>query len=116
MDKKVKKALNYGLIFIFVIILPNLFFNYFDREDKELFYERVNKEEEICLQRAERDSLDKKWCSEIRKASITNFQTTIFSQNTRNLMLFLQPILFVLLISQYNLRKEVEELKQKIND
>lgn len=116
MDKKVKNVLSYGLIFIFVFILPNLFFHYFDREDKKLFYERVNQEEEICLQRVERDSVDKRWCGEIRKASVTNFQTTVFSQNTRTLMLFLQPILFVLLISNSNLKKEVEELKEKIND
>jgi hypothetical protein len=116
MSKKSKDIIAYIVIFIFVFIVPQALFHYFDKEDRKIFYEYLDQDNEICYQRAERDKIEKSWCYEIRKASLTNYGMTENSQNTRILLLLFQPILFVLLISIRNLRKEVDELKEKIND
>ena len=58
MNKKLKEIILYVSIFIFVLILPNLFHIYFSDRRENTSYIRIKKDHEICLQRAERDKVE----------------------------------------------------------
>jgi hypothetical protein len=103
------------VIFIFVFIVPNVFFYWKKSGDSELFHQKVTEDYQICEERAERDSLDTRWCDEIRSASREIFSAAGSSNDIFLLMSLSQPILFVLIMGVGNLRKQVEELKEKIN-
>lgn len=115
MNKKLKDKFFYVMIFIFVFIVPNIFFYYKSIENRDLFYQYARENRQICVQRAEEDSLNKRWCDEIYSASKDNYSSTENSHDILLLMSLFQPILFVLIIGFGNLRKQVEELKEKIN-
>jgi hypothetical protein len=115
MDKKLKDKVFYVLIFIFVFILPNVFFYWKSSSDSEVFHQRVTEDHQFCVRRAERDSLDTRWCDEIRSASRETFSATKNSNDIFLLMSLFHPVLFVLIMSIRNLGKQIEELKEKIN-
>lgn len=114
MNKKSKEIIFYVVTFVGIFIVPNLVFHYFSRESDQMFYEQVREDYEICMQRAEQDSRDKVWCGEIKDAARLSYSMNRSSNNFYLLLMF-QPLLFVLLLGIRNLRKEVEELKEKIN-
>ena len=110
-----KDKVLYILTFIFVFILPYGFFYYTSANTREKFYERVNEDHRICIERSERDSEDTDWCDRIKSASVTNFDLTNNSHETFPWLLFFLPVLFVLIISIGSLRKQIEEIKEKID-
>ena len=114
MNKKSKEIIFYVLTFIFIFIVPNTLFYRFSRENDEMFYKWLAEDNEVCRQRAKEDSREKIWCDEIRKAATLSYRESRSSNNFFLLIMF-QPILFVLLTSLYNLRKQVDELKEKID-
>lgn len=115
MSKKLKDKISYAGIFIFIFILPHLFLYFMGRDNNKIFYERVNEDHRICLERAGRDGVDARWCDQIRSASVHNYHSTNTSQNIFPLLLYYSPLLFVLLITTGKLRRQVEELKEKLD-
>lgn len=116
MNKKWKDIIGYAVIFIFIFIVPTMLQIYFDQRRSEDFDKWANEKHEICVQRAERDSIDKRWCDEIRSTAKVTYNSAVNSSNNDLLLRIFQPLLFVLLIGMMNLKKQVEELKEKIND
>lgn len=114
MSKKFKETANYILIFVVIFIVPQLLIYYFESEDKKIFYSRMERENEICYERAKRDSAYTEFCNRIQRASEETFRSSR-SKNNFYLLMF-SPILFVLVIAIWQLRKQIEELKEKIND
>lgn len=109
-----KDKIYYALIFIIVFILPNSFFYYSNSENDEIFYRRVNEDNEICRKRAKEDSRETIWCDEIKKSATLVYREARKS-NSFYLLIMFQPLFFVLIISLNYLRKQVEELKEKID-
>lgn len=116
MDKRWKDIFNYTVIFILVFVIPTLTLQYFNRTDAGQFNKWANEDHEICVQRAKRDSVDKTWCDEIRSASKLTYNAVKSSSNTNMLLMYFQPLLLVLLLGMMNLRKQVEEIKRKMDD
>lgn len=116
MNKKWKDIIGYAVIFIFIFIVPTLLQTYFNRSESESFNEWANEDHEICVQRSERDTIDKRWCDEIRSTAKMTYNSAVNSSNNDLLFRIFQPLFFVLLIGMMNLKKQVEELKEKIND
>lgn len=114
MNKKLKKILNYVLAGVFIFIVPTLLYHHFNEEDDEIFHQRVDEDHETCRQRAKEDSRETSWCREIKEGATLAYREAR-RDNSFYLLIMFQPLLFVLLISQYNLRKQVEELKEKID-
>ena len=115
MNKKTKQIIKYVLALIFVFIAPILLFNYFRLDNIETFYERLREDNEICYQRAKRDGVDTRWCSEIRDAAKLAYSESTSASNVLLLVLFFAPLIFVLIITVGNLRTQVEELKEKLD-
>ncbi len=115
MSKKTKYIINYALTFIFIFIVPNALYHYFSLENDKLFYKHVSEDEEICYQRAKRDSVDTRWCSEISNAAQLAYSRSSRGFNISHLLLLISPLLFVLIIGIGNLRNQVEELKEKVD-
>ena len=115
MNKNLKEKILFVVTFTAIFIIPNLLFHYFQSNDREVFYRHLAEDNETCRQRAKEDSRETIWCDEIQKAAALTYSETRSSNNTNLLLLMFQPILFVLLFSLYNLRKQVDELKEKID-
>jgi len=113
MSKKSKEIIWYVAALIAIFVLPNLLMHYFQHEDSEVFRQRIREDNEICRQRAKEDSRATVWCDEIKDAATSTYREMKSSNNVSLMMMMIQPLLFVLLVSQYNLRKQVEELKEK---
>jgi hypothetical protein len=113
MNKKSKEIISYVALFVVIFLLPNLLIYYFKREDSKVFHQRVHEDNEICRQRAKEDSREVVWCDEIKQAATLAYSETKSSDNVSLLLMLFQPLLFILLVSQYNLRKQFEELKEK---
>lgn len=114
MSKKVKETINYVLILIVIFIFPSLFFCYQESEAKEIFYSRMERDNEICYERAKRDSAYAEFCNRIQSAAEETFRSSRSSNNFY--LLVFSPILFFLVIAVVQLRKQIAELKAKIND
>jgi hypothetical protein len=114
MNKRSKNRFSYAVVFILVFIVPNLFFYYYSKESAETFHRRIAEDNETCWQRAKEDSRETIWCDEIEKSATSAYREARNSNNFYLLPMF-QPLLFVLLISLYILRKQVDELKEKID-
>ena len=115
MNKKSKDIIYYVFAGIVIFIVPQLLLHYFQDRNREMFRRHVTEDYETCRQRAERDSLGKDWCGEIRNAATLAYTNSTSANNFSTLMLMFQPLFFVLLVSVYHLRKQVDELKEKIN-
>lgn len=113
MNKKVKEITFYGLIFLAIFIAPKLFLNYVRSESGEVFYERLDEDAAACRARAERDSRDRVWCDEIRRSAKLAYAEGRMANDNNLLLMMFQPLLFVLVVSLYNLRKKVDGLKEK---
>lgn len=109
-----KDKIYYAVVFVFIFILPNILFYYYNSENDEIFYQRINEDNETCRQRAKEDSREVIWCDEIEKSATLAYREARNS-NIFYLLIMFQPLFFVLLISLYYLRKQVEELKEKID-
>jgi len=116
MDKKLKGRFYYVAALLIIFVVPTLMLHFFNQSDDDEFYDRVRKDHETCVQRAERYSIDDRWCDEIRDASRTTYDLSSGYSRTNALLMFTQPLLFILLIGMMNLKKQVEELKEKINE
>ncbi len=115
MSKKSKQIIYYLLTLILVFTAPLFFLQYVISNTDEVFYERVREDNEICYQRAKRDSVDTRWCDEISKAS----KLAYYESNRRRSFSFLEIIFFVLFcilaFRVVNLSRQVTELKEKID-
>ena len=80
MSKKSKQVIYYILTLIFVVAAPILFLRYFILNTDDVFYERAREDNEICYQRAKRDSVDTRWCDEIKSGA-----TLAYIENVRNI-------------------------------
>ena len=115
MNKLLKDKGFYVLVFITIFILSNLLFGYRSNQTKDNYFERVERNYRTCLKRAEEDSVDKRWCHEIESASVNNFYSTDNHFEISLLMNLFLPVLFGLIITTNILRKQVQELKEKID-
>ena len=115
MSSKSKQIIQYVIAITFIFIVPLVSVNYFKQQDREIFNERVREDHEMCYQNAKRDNVDPRWCGEIRDAARLAYNESTSSINVSHLLLFLGPLLLVLIMSIGNLRKQVEELKEKID-
>jgi hypothetical protein len=113
MNKKSKEIIYYAVVGIVIFIVPQLLFNYFQDRNREMFRRHVTEDYETCRQRAESDSLGKDWCGEIRNAATLAYSNSTSANNLSTFMLMFQPLFFVLLVSVYHLRKQVDDLKAK---
>ena len=114
MNKRLKEYLYYALTGVFIFIVPTLLYHHNNEKDDEIFYQRVNEDHETCRQHAKEYSRETSWCREIKEGATLAYQEAR-NDNSYYLIFMLQPIIFILLVSQYNLRKQVEELKEKID-
>jgi len=115
MNEKMKNIMLYAVLFVLLVIIPSSIFYYFKRSDAAQFNQWVNEDNERCYERAKRDSVDKEWCNEIRSASKLTYNEAVSSSNPNLVLMIFQPLLFVLLITVHNLKKQVEELKKSEN-
>jgi len=113
MNKKSKEIIYYAVVGIVIFIVPQLLFHYFQDRNREMFRRHVTEDYETCRQRAESDSLGKDWCGEIRNAATLAYSNSTSANNLSTFMLMFQPLFFVLLVSVYHLRKQVDDLKAK---
>lgn len=107
--------ISYLVVGIVIIILPILVLNYFGERHREMFYRHVTEDHEVCRESALRDSRDAVWCDEIRNSAKLAYSEAEQSNNLSTILIMIQPLLFGLFISIYNLRKQVDELKEKID-
>ncbi len=117
MNKKLKEITVYIGIFVFVFILPNLMYYYFTEKRENTSYERISEDYETCFQRAERDKVETRWCSEIEKASTLTYKESRNADKsiTKIVLQIFPMILTILIIAVFNLRKQINELKDKLN-
>jgi hypothetical protein len=115
MSKNTKQIINYVAAIIFIIIVPVLLVPYFIKDNDEVFYERLKEDHETCYQRAKQDAVDTRWCNEIRDAAKLAYYESSRRDNSSFLLILLAPLFFVLIYTVGNLKKEVNELKEKIN-
>jgi len=115
MNKKSKELIWFVGAFIVIFMFPILLIHYFQSKDSEVFHQRIREDNEICRQRAKEDSRETVWCDEIKDAAISTYREMKSSNNLSLILMMVQPLLFILLVSQYNLRKQVDELKEKLD-
>ncbi len=115
MNSKWKEKVQYAGTFIFVFIIPGLWLLYFGNNNRNTFYERVDKDHQQCRKYAKENNVETRWCDEIKEASETNFNLSDNFFDMYLVLLIFQPVLFVLIIGLMNLKKQVEELKQNID-
>jgi hypothetical protein len=115
MSKKLKESISYLVAGIVIVILPILVLNYFGERRREMFHRHVTEDHEVCRERAVRDSRETVWCDEIRDSAQLAYREAESSNNHSPLLIMIQPLLFTLIISIYILRKQVNELKEKID-
>jgi hypothetical protein len=113
MSKKSKEIIFFVVAFAGFFIVPNVLFGYFSLRSTEMFHQHLKENSEMCYRHAKEDGRDPDWCDETRNAATTAFRAGRSANNSQMILLMVQPILFVLFYSLYNLRKEVEELKKK---
>ena len=101
-----------GILFV---ILPILVMNYFGERRREMFRRHVTEDHETCRERARQDSRETVWCDEIRDSAKLAYSNAESFNNPSSVLLMVQPLMFVLFISIYNLRKQVDGLKEKID-
>ncbi len=115
MNKKLKEIITYLIFGSAIIILPMLLLNYFGERRNEMFRLYVTEDHEVCRERAIRDSRETVWCDEIRDGAQLAYRAAEGSTSHSQLLIMIQPLLFMLFILIYNLRKQVDELKEKID-
>jgi hypothetical protein len=115
MSKKLKDKIGYLLTLAGIIIAAILIVQYFARDNEQVFYERLREDNEICYQRAKRDSVDTRWCDEIEKAANLAYRESQRGSGTSFTLLILLAGFFAQSVAIVNLRKQVDELKEKIN-
>ena len=117
MSKKTKEIINYGAIaaMFLIFLVPILLVNYSKLENNKKFHEWLREDIETCHQRAERDTVDTRWCNEIRDAASLAYTEATQANNDTLIVLFFAPFLLMLIINFVFLRKQVEELKEKID-
>ncbi|HEY8562937.1 MAG TPA: hypothetical protein VIL74_21340 [Pyrinomonadaceae bacterium] len=115
MSKKSKEIVSYVVAGAAIVILPILLLNYFAERRREMFHRHVSEDHKVCRERSEKDSRDAVWCDEIRKTASLAFSEAESAGNLSPVLLIVQPFLFMLFISIYNLRKQLDELKKNIN-
>jgi hypothetical protein len=115
MNKKTREMITFLAAGIVIVILPILVLNYFGERRREMFYRHVAEDHEVCRERAVRDSRDAVWCDEIRSSAKLAYSEAESSNNLSPMLIMIQPLLFMLFISIYNLRKRVDQLKEKID-
>jgi hypothetical protein len=78
-----------------------------------MFHSRMDQDNEKCYERAKRDSAYTGFCDRIESAAEETFRA---SSRLNNLywLIFL-PFVFALVLTNWQLRKQIAELKEKIN-
>lgn len=115
MDKQSSNKTSTILLFTIVFLLPNLFFYHISSRDRDVYFERVDENQEKCLQRAKEDSVETRWCNEIKSSSELVFNAADKSFEIGLLMNLFLPVVYSLIITTKNLGKQVEELTEKLN-
>lgn len=103
MNKYLSSNTSTVFIFILVFIVPNLFFHQINSEDRDIYYKRVDRDREICLQRAKEDSVETRWCNEIKSSSELAYNSADKSFEIGLLMNLFLPVIYALLITTRNL-------------
>lgn len=117
MNKTLKEAILYFLMVVFFFFLPNLMYYHFSAEREETTYKRIKEDYEDCLQKAERKKVDTVFCDEIKAASNRIYdESRNAGKSIRGIVLQIFPmILAILMMAVINLRKQIDELKEKLN-
>ncbi len=103
------------LIFILVVLIPYLSVFYVSSHNEKKYFERSERDHEICLQKAERDSVETRWCSEIKSATDSAYNSADSSTETGFLMIIILPILYGLIITVRDLKEKIAELTENLN-
>jgi hypothetical protein len=115
MNKKLKEIIRYVLTLVGIIIAAILIVQYFASDKEQVFYERLTENNEVCRQRARRDSVDTRWCDEIEKAAELAYRESQRGSGISFPLLVILALLLVQTVIIVNLRKQIDELKEKIN-
>lgn len=113
MNKRLKDVISYSVFGIALVVLPMLVLNYFGERRREMFHRHAREDHQACRESALQASRDGVWCDEIRDGAKLAYSAAEGSNQLSQLLIMIQPLLFVLFISIYNLRKQVEEIKEK---
>lgn len=113
MSDKKSNIKTYLILAFFLIVLPNALVFYLDYDSKNTFRRYLLENEEICAQRAERDKFPVEVCNQIK----TNARDTF--NESRNFLtptvLLFSTLIYNLAIVNVGLRKQIDELKEKID-
>lgn len=96
-----------------IFVIPTILNYSFVDKTTDRFYERVDRDFDNCVKDAKENSKDEYWCKEIKKSSELAFNSASrTAQSYSNITIF-QVILFVFLITVFNLRKRIEDLEKR---
>ena len=113
MSEKFKKFQPYLLAFVFILLLPNIFFLVSSHLTQNDYLEAAKESREECLEYAERDNLPVSVCLQIHRQAAQAYSAAVKFYIV--IVPLLTSFIFALTVGIINLRKQLDALKEKIN-
>ena len=113
MNEKSKAIQPYLLVFIFVLIIPHIFFGVSTYHLSGRYYEQAEKSRDLCIKHAKEDYLLETTCMQISSEAREAYSSATKVYNPTIIMLL--GILFSLSLGMIALKKQIDELKEKLN-
>lgn len=108
-----RNFLTFGIAFVFALA-PFLLFIYIDRQNRNVFHQRLDENYERCRKRLNSDEREIKWCDEIRESAKLSHKDSDRIHHYL-LLIWISPLVAYLLASNFGLRERISELLEKEN-
>lgn len=113
MNKKSNGIWSHLTLALFLIVLPNLFIVGLHFQTNKLFYEQLESNREVCRDRAKLYNFSDSICYEVISNSREAFSSA--RENYSYPFIMLTAVVYTLTVTVLGLRKQIEELKEKID-
>lgn len=115
MDSKKNKITlkNYLVLSLVIMVIPNVLVDYFNHQTRNNFYDHLREDTEICYERAAQDNFPRTICSEIKANTKEAFLSA--AEMPQFMFLAMTGLIFGLSFGLIGLKKQIDELKEKID-